>query len=186
MGDDQRKPGSDLFIVDNSDADWKVRNYLTEWCGLAKTIDSAAGYFEIGALLALRDAWQTVDHIRILMGDEVSRRTQQAFREALGRIRDRPAAGRVDRTNRKADAATQSCRTFVGYSVDPEMIDKAILYSGTEVCAYFLALTSLTKDAPLPILLVTHSPRLSPARAMRIKGEFFYAPVGRAACGVLQ
>ena len=43
MGDDQRKPGSDLFIVDNSDADWKVRNYLTEWCGLAKTIDIAAG-----------------------------------------------------------------------------------------------------------------------------------------------
>ena len=56
MGDDQRKPGSDLFIVDNSDADWKVRNYLTEWCGLAKTIDIATGYFEIGALLALRDA----------------------------------------------------------------------------------------------------------------------------------
>ena len=52
MGDDQRKPGSDLFIVDNSDADWKVRNYLTEWCGLAKTIDIATGYFEIGALLA--------------------------------------------------------------------------------------------------------------------------------------
>ena len=42
MGDDQRKPGSDLFIVDNSDADWKVRNYLAEWCGLAKTIDIAA------------------------------------------------------------------------------------------------------------------------------------------------
>ncbi len=81
MGDDQRKPGSDLFIVDNSDADWKVRNYLTEWCGLAKTIDIAAGYFEIGALLALRDAWQAVDHLRILMGDEVSRRTQQAFRK---------------------------------------------------------------------------------------------------------
>jgi hypothetical protein len=42
VGDDQRKPGSELFIVDNSDADWKVRNYLTEWCGLAKTIDIAA------------------------------------------------------------------------------------------------------------------------------------------------
>ena len=51
MGDDQRKPGSDLFIVDNSDADWKVRNYLAEWCGLAKSIDIATGYFEIGALL---------------------------------------------------------------------------------------------------------------------------------------
>lgn len=49
MGDDQRKPGSDLFIVDNSDADWKVRNYLTEWCGLAKTIDIATGYSPPGS-----------------------------------------------------------------------------------------------------------------------------------------
>jgi hypothetical protein len=80
VDDRHRKPGSELFIVDNSDADWKVRNYLTECCGLAKTIDIATGYFEIGALLALRDAWQAVDHIRILMGDEVSRRTQRRSR----------------------------------------------------------------------------------------------------------
>ena len=105
MGDDQRRPGSELFIVDNSDADWKVRNYLTEWCGLAKTIDIATGYFEIGALLALRDAWQAVDHIRILMGDEVSRRTQQAFREALGRIRDRLDAS-IEREKEKNDFLT--------------------------------------------------------------------------------
>ena len=104
MGDDQRKPGSDLFIVDNSDADWKVRNYLTEWCGLAKTIDIATGYFEIGALLTLRDAWQVVDHIRILMGDEVSRRTQQAFREPLGRIRD------LDGTARSMEIRGYPCR----------------------------------------------------------------------------
>jgi len=37
----------------------------------------------------------------------------------------------------------------------------------------------LTRERWYPILLVTHSPRLSPARAMRIKGEFFYAPVYR-------
>ena len=55
MGDD-RKTGSGLFIVDNSDADWKVRDYLLDWWGLAKTIDIATGYFEIGALLACR--WQ--------------------------------------------------------------------------------------------------------------------------------
>jgi len=49
-----RRSGSELFIVDNSDADWKVRDYLLDWWGLAKTIDIATGYFEIGALLALR------------------------------------------------------------------------------------------------------------------------------------
>ena len=44
------KSASDLFIVDNSDADWKVRSYLKDWCERSKAIDIATGYFEIGAL----------------------------------------------------------------------------------------------------------------------------------------
>jgi hypothetical protein len=78
--------GSQLFIVDNSDADWKVRSYLSEWCALSSSIDIATGYFEIGALLALDGKWQTVDRIRILMGDEVSMRTKQAFVAGLAKI----------------------------------------------------------------------------------------------------
>ncbi len=77
---------SELFIVDNSDSEWKVRNYLTDWCELSKTIDIATGYFEIGALLALKDKWQQVDSIRLLMGDEVSKRTKRAFEEGLKKI----------------------------------------------------------------------------------------------------
>lgn len=72
-----------MFIVDNSDADWKVLRYLHDWCQLAKGIDIATGYFEIGSLLALKDEWQKVDQIRILMGDEVSRRTHDAIVEAV-------------------------------------------------------------------------------------------------------
>ena len=63
--------GSELFIVDNSDTDWKVFKYLHDWCQISKAIDIATGFFEIGSLLALRDEWQKVDKIRILMGDEV-------------------------------------------------------------------------------------------------------------------
>lgn len=44
------KSASDLFIVDNSDADWKVRSYLKDWCELSSAIDIATGCFEIGAL----------------------------------------------------------------------------------------------------------------------------------------
>ncbi|HVS72231.1 MAG TPA: helicase-related protein [Phycisphaerae bacterium] len=80
--------GSELFIVDNSDMDWKVLRYLHDWCQLSSTIDIATGYFEIGALLALKDEWQKVDHIRVLMGDEVSRRTMDAFVDALTRHLD--------------------------------------------------------------------------------------------------
>ena len=80
------KTGSELFIVDNSDTDWKVVKYLHDWCQIAKSIDIATGYFEIGSLLALGDEWQKVDEIRILMGDEVSKRTKKAFEQGLQEI----------------------------------------------------------------------------------------------------
>src|SRR5436190_17416307 len=83
------KTGSELFIVDNSDADWKVLRYLHDWCQISRAIDIATGYFEIGALLGLKDEWQKVDQIRILMGDEVTRRTRAAFAEGLARVRSR-------------------------------------------------------------------------------------------------
>ncbi len=83
------KTGSELFIVDNSDADWKVLRYLHDWCQLSRAIDIATGYFEIGSLLGLKDEWQKVDQIRILMGDEVTLRTRAAFTEGLARVRDR-------------------------------------------------------------------------------------------------
>lgn len=78
--------GSELFIVDNSEDDWKAARYLHDWCQLSKSIDIATGYFEIGALLALGDEWRKVDTIRILMGDEVSRRTKKAFDEGLAQV----------------------------------------------------------------------------------------------------
>src|SRR3990170_7030837 len=73
------KQGGELFIVDNSDRDWKVRNYLEQWADIATSFDIATGYFEIGALLALDGQWQKLDKLRILMGDEVSMRTKQAL-----------------------------------------------------------------------------------------------------------
>jgi len=83
--------GSELFIVDNSDEDWKALRYLRDWCGLSKAIDVATGYFEIASLLALDGEWQKVDKIRILMGDEVSLRTKRAFEQGL-----RTVTGRLD------------------------------------------------------------------------------------------
>jgi superfamily II DNA or RNA helicase len=81
--------GSELFIVDNSNEDWKVLRYLRDWCQISKSIDVATGYFEIGSLLALKEEWQKVDQIRILMGDEVSRRTKSAFTAGLEKVKQR-------------------------------------------------------------------------------------------------
>jgi superfamily II DNA or RNA helicase/HKD family nuclease len=81
--------GSELFIVDNSDLDWKVARYLHEWCQISKAIDCATGNFEIGALLALDNEWQKVDQFRILMGSEVTPRTKNAFLQALDETKRR-------------------------------------------------------------------------------------------------
>src|SRR5712692_1018602 len=81
--------GSELFIVDNSDEDWKVLRYLHDWCQLSKAIDIATGYFEIGALLALNSEWQKVDQLRFLMGGDVSLRTRNAFAEVRTSVTSR-------------------------------------------------------------------------------------------------
>ena len=81
--------GSDIFIVDNSDNDWKVRRYLRDFCEISEKIDIATGYFEIGALLSLQEKWQGVDKIRILMGDEVSKRTARVIKQAFEKIEAR-------------------------------------------------------------------------------------------------
>jgi superfamily II DNA or RNA helicase len=83
------RSASDLFIVDNSDSEWKVRSYLSDWCELSHAIDIATGYFELGALLCLGNKWDPVDRIRILMGDEVSFRSKRAFEQGLMRITHR-------------------------------------------------------------------------------------------------
>ncbi len=79
----------ELFIVDNSDAEWKAVRYLEQWCKYATQMDIATGFFEIGSLLALEDHWRQVDGFRILMGDEVSLRTKRAFAESFGLIQGR-------------------------------------------------------------------------------------------------
>ena len=71
--------GGDVFIVDNSDERWNVRRYLAEWSDLARQLDIATGYFDIGALLALEDHWPKLDRIRILLGAEVSAATKAAL-----------------------------------------------------------------------------------------------------------
>jgi len=86
MNDRERPTGSELFIVDNSDRDWKVARYLRDWCRLSSSIDIATGSFEIGALLELDGDWQKVDQFRLLIGDEATRRTKQAMTEGLRQI----------------------------------------------------------------------------------------------------
>ena len=76
-----------LFIVDNStDAtspQWNGLQYLEQWCDISKRFDIATGYFDISALNALDGKWQQLDEIRILMGDEMTKRTSSALQKAI-------------------------------------------------------------------------------------------------------
>jgi soluble cytochrome b562 len=81
--------GSELFIVDNSEEEWKALRYLHDWCQLSKQIDCATGHFEIGALLALKEEWRKVDQIRILMSNDVSARTRAAFHQSFDKIKQK-------------------------------------------------------------------------------------------------
>lgn len=50
------------------------------------SLDIATGYFEIGSLLRLDGRWQNLEKIRILMGDEVTRRTKDALMAGLANV----------------------------------------------------------------------------------------------------
>lgn len=102
MADETKKQGADLFIVDNSDEDWKVKEYLREWTEIAHTFDIATGYFEIGALLALEGQWQKLDKLRILMGDEVTKRTQRALVAGIESV-ERTLDASIEREKEKND-----------------------------------------------------------------------------------
>lgn len=72
-------PNNDLYIVDNSTEQQSVKEYLLDWCNVSKQMDIATGYLEIGGLLALDTHWQKLDKIRIILGNEVTKRTKNVI-----------------------------------------------------------------------------------------------------------
>jgi superfamily II DNA or RNA helicase len=87
VANEAKRQSGDLFIVDNGDADWKALDYLREWSLIPhNSLDVATGYFDIGSLLRLDGHWQRLDNIRILMGDEVTRRTRDALAAGLASV----------------------------------------------------------------------------------------------------
>ena len=75
-----------LYYVDNSLDNWNVRDYLREWCKVSKQMDVATGYLEIGGILDLDQRWQKLDKIRIILGDEVTKRTKEVIDHVVDHI----------------------------------------------------------------------------------------------------
>ena len=71
------------YVVDNSSESASVKKYLSEWCTISKQMDIATGYFEIGGLLSLDGDWQKLDKIRIILGNEMTKRTKAVIDEVV-------------------------------------------------------------------------------------------------------
>lgn len=69
-------------IIDNSGEN-SVQNALRQLTPICKQIDIGTGRFEIGAMLTLNDTWEKTDKIRILSGDETSRRTKDVLLKSI-------------------------------------------------------------------------------------------------------
>ncbi len=52
---------------------------------VAQSLDVATGFFEVGSFVDLDGKWQHLDHIRLLMGDEINKSSKLAFLQALRR-----------------------------------------------------------------------------------------------------
>jgi hypothetical protein len=60
-------------------------------------LDITTGLFEIGSFLLLEQLWQGPDKIRILMGDETTRRTKKEIVESLRKKSDASIEGEKER-----------------------------------------------------------------------------------------
>lgn len=79
----------DLYIVDNSTEQQSVKEYLIDWCKVSKQMDIATGYLEIGGILTLDTHWQKLDKIRIILGNEVTKRTKDVIDKVIEAILSR-------------------------------------------------------------------------------------------------
>jgi len=76
-------------------------------------LDITTGLFEIGSFLLLEQLWQGLDKIRILMGDETTRRTKKEIVESLRKKSDASIEGEKERDDALTGLATGSGKTVV-------------------------------------------------------------------------
>ena len=69
-------------LIDNIEGN-TLQKVLESLLVKSVNLDIATGTFEIGAFLSLGKTWQHLDGIRLLMGDETTKRTKDHLIKAL-------------------------------------------------------------------------------------------------------
>ena len=88
-------------IIDNRGEN-SVLNALKRLLPNLQKIDITTGVFEIGSFLLLEGIWQDLERIRILMGDETTKRTKREIMQALLQISNYS----IEREKERDDALT--------------------------------------------------------------------------------
>lgn len=88
-------------IIDNQSQN-TVLEALKRILPEAQSLDVATGYFEIGSLLALDSFWNQLKKIRLIMGDEMTKRTR---RELVNSLR-KASAESIEHEKEKDDSLT--------------------------------------------------------------------------------
>jgi len=83
-------------IIDNR-GDNTLLHALQRLLPWVQGLDITTGLFEMGSFLLLEQHWQGLDYIRILMGDETTRRTKKEIVESLRKKSDASIEGEKKR-----------------------------------------------------------------------------------------
>ena len=88
-------------IIDNRNQN-TVLHALRKLLPNLQKMDIATGVFEVGSLLLLEGLWQELDKIRVLMGDETTKRTKREIIKALLEVSNQS----IEREKERDDALT--------------------------------------------------------------------------------
>ncbi len=128
--------------------------------------DIATGTFEIGSLLALDGLWQRVQKIRILMGDETTKRTRHELVASLRQASDE----NIEATKATDDAATLTGLEAVRQALQSKQIHVKI-YSRAKFHAKAYRLE--TKGPPVDYALIGSSNFTEPGLTRNLELNLF-------------
>ena len=152
-------------LVDNRD-DNTVLNALRKLLPYAHSLDVATGTFEIGSLLALDGLWQPLDKVRVLMGDETTKRTRVELIESLKQQSEASIESEKEREDVQALAGLEAIRAAL---VASQIVARIYARAKFHAKAYYLP----TKDQPVDYALLGSSNFTEPGLTRNMELNLF-------------
>jgi len=152
-------------LIDNL-GDNTVLNALKQLLPFAQALDVATGTFEIGSLLALDGLWQPLQKLRMLMGDETTRRTRNELIEALKLQSEASIEAEKERDDVQALTGLEAVRAAL---VASKIVARIYTRAKFHAKAYYLP----TKNQPVDYALLGSSNFTEPGLTRNMELNLF-------------